>query len=171
MEFSFLASLCIPTLCHPLSWGEFHLNWSDTSLLTRKLIFRRFADVSLDVYLKTIYLPLSTIHILRLNQLDGAVLYSFIFISSLVLLIHLTTRRFVNLLNVIVVAQFAVAFYYSLNMNADNDNYWLEYFLALFIINHFSLPKLSQIFSIPFSTLSSMSLVFLNLFLINAFSF
>lgn len=133
--------------------------------------FRRFADQSIDIFLKTLYLPMVTTELLLMSQTGDTFLYVYIFIYLLILIPHMTTSVRDCLTNLLVLLHFCLALLLSFSSKLDHDDkYWLWHFLCLFVLNHFFLPQISRKFSIPLTDLSSLSLLFLNIFLINSFA-
>lgn len=129
--------------------------------------FSLYADKSLQIFLKNIYLPLVTGQILTNRQTDESMTLTY-FAASL--LLSIVSNILHKTLNYVVIAQLSVAFYFCLNDQFPDESYWLLNFLVLFLINHFALPKLAARYSVPNVDLSAISLVFLNIFLINSFS-
>lgn len=133
--------------------------------------FRRYADQSIDIFLKTLYLPMATTELLLMGQTGDTFLYVYIFIYLLILIPHVTTTVRDCLTNLLVLLHFCLALLLSFSSKLDHDDkYWLWHFLCLFVLNHFCLPQISRKFSIPLTDLSSLSLLFLNIFLINSFA-
>lgn len=128
---------------------------------------RNVADKSIALFLKTLYLPLIVCEILNVH--DTAALFVCA-VSAVVFVIHLTNNIRDKVFNVIVAAQTAVALLASTLLSNKNDNYWLLHLIVLFLLNYLLLPPISRRFSIPNVELSIISLIFLNLFLINSFS-
>lgn len=115
-------------------------------------------------------MPIATCHLLKQDsQFKDIWLYTYIIFSLIVLIAAIVNSKS-NILDFSAVAQFSVAIFLYSNGTEENDNFWLLFLLLLFLFNHFVLPYLSRQFSIPQVDLSSMNLVFLNTFLINAFS-
>lgn len=133
------------------------------------LIFRKFSDRSMEIFLTSIYLPIVSCHLLKQGgQFNDIFLYLYIIISLIIVIVAIIDSKS-KILNFSAVAQFSVAIFLYSN-RSENDNFWLLFLLVLFILNHFGLTSVSRMFSIPQVELSSMNLVFLNTFLINAFS-
>lgn len=131
---------------------------------------RNIADKSIDIFLKTAYLPLATCEILLLVRVDDFVLAVYITISLLIFVIHATINIGDKLLDVAVVVECAVVFAVLYHGSRLHDNYWLLHLIFLFLLNHLLLPRISKRFSVPQIELSIVSLNFLNFFLINSFS-
>lgn len=122
----------------------------------------------MDIFLKSLYLPLVTCHMFKANNLNDSTLYVYISISFIIFIIQNAVTVNEIILNFIIVTQFSLLVFLCLKVDY-HQNYWLIFFLLLYLINHFTLPNVSQKFCIPHIDLLSLSLVFLNTFLINAF--
>lgn len=124
----------------------------------------------MEIFLKSLYLPLITCHMFKVNHLPNELLFVYAIISLIIFMIHVIKNLNPNVLNLIIIVQFSLLVFLSLNLENIRENFWLIFFLALYLTNHFGLPCISERFCIPRIDLLSMSLVFLNTFLINAFS-
>lgn len=124
----------------------------------------------MDIFLKSLYLPLVNCHMLKSTHLQEKLLYLYASISIIILIIHVIKDISQRILNFIVIAHFSLLVFLSVTMENGHENYWLLFFLVLYFTNHFTLPNVSEKFCIPQRDLLSLSLVFLNTFLINAFS-
>lgn len=107
---------------------------------------------------------------LKVNHVQNAMIYTYIAISFIILMIHVITNITENALNLIIVAQFFLLVFLTSMVENFFENYWFLSFLVLYLSNYFTLPYVSDRYCIPQIDLASMSLVFLNTFLINAFS-
>lgn len=107
---------------------------------------------------------------MTLNGLNEVYLYAYMTISLIICLIYSTRGFHPKLLNFIVILYFVISFYLGMGFRHEEDNYWLLYFNFLYLINYFALPQVYRRFSIPKVDLQIISLIFMNIFLINSFT-
>lgn len=101
------------------------------------------------------------------NKIETSLLYAFMAVTCTVLLANVTKNLYETLLDGVVCLHACILIF--LTLGYDKENYWLMHLILLFLINNFALPKISRKFLVPKIDLDCVSLVFLNIFLINAF--
>lgn len=105
---------------------------------------------------------------MKRNDSDAIFSIVYILISLTIFAAHIIKDFPDNIvLHVIVSAQTMLLT--VLFLQFEKENYWLIYFIFLFILNHFSLPQIHKKFYVPKIDLSIISLIFLNIFLVNSF--
>lgn len=127
--------------------------------------FSSYADKSLQLLLDAVYMPLVISHLLMAYDENVALIY---LAGSLV--VSLISINFKKASIFLVTIQSSIALYFYKYHSPQDENLWLMNLFVIYLVNYFSLPKISSRFGVPKVVLSTISLVFLNIFLINSFS-
>lgn len=113
-------------------------------------------------------MPLLIIFVMYKNKIDAGFIHAFMAITIMtILLTNMTKNLNEKFLDGIICLHASLLLFF--NLKHDSNNYWLMHLILLFLINNFVFPKISRTFSVPKTDLHTVSLVFLNIFLINAF--
>jgi len=157
--------------CNLIFVGSFLMSLVAIVMFSNPLIpksKRIWYEKSLQIYLKSLFLPISNINILKSNQINDVWVHTYIAICFAVFIQHLIfVIKNINdhILNYIVVIQSAVLLSLQLALKNEQENYWLLHMNLLFLLNHFMIPEISRKFSaVPSIDLSIISLVFLTIF-------
>ena len=131
--------------------------------------FREYAKTVTKFFLHQCYLPILIVFMTRHHSFyDG---FEFIFLSCIVgtAAIFLLMKQEIhqNLVNSVICMNSSFLIY--LTMTYEKKNYWLMHLVLLFFMNTFILSRLCKKFSLPEIDLLTVSLSFVNIFLINAF--
>jgi hypothetical protein len=129
---------------------------------------KKLHQFSLDLLIKSLYLPLFIAgYLLKNNRLNETFVAVYVTISALILIWHITKSIRQNVVNFIVCCQCLLLL--CLAVRYDPENYWLLHLIALYLLNHFLLPKIARRYTIiPLIDLLTVELLFLNIFLINS---
>lgn len=130
-------------------------------------LFRKFTQKFMETFLKLIYVPLLIVFVMYKNKVDAGFIHAYMVVTCTILLGNLTKNLYKSFLDGVICVNASILLCFVLRY--DQKNYWLIQLVLLFLINNFMLPKISQKFTIPKIDLNIVSLVFLNIFLINAF--
>lgn len=126
-------------------YGNFNFNF----------IFSIFFDKS-NTFLSHIYMPLIIVQLLVIHHIN-------IILIAIFLISFLAIYRW-RLISII--TQTLLLIYLSLNH--DNENFWLISLAFLIALNHYLVPALASHYFVPKQELLMVTLIFQNVFLVNA---
>lgn len=129
-------------------------------------IFRLLLDKS-NALINCVYVPLINLQLLTLYESNSSLVTSIVITTLLTAFLCLTDNCWRLFLDAFIVAQSMLLAY--LSITHDEDNYWLITLPFLAALNFFTLPLLASHYCVPKQELLSVSLIFQNLFLMNAF--
>lgn len=139
-----------------------------TILCTKQLFHpcRFMFERLVDAFLKTVFIPLVNLQ-LMLSKFDSIYLGAYASVSFAIFLVKASKRINENITSIAVVLQSSLLL--VLCLQYEDENYWLLHLTILSFINHFAMKRISRKFdSVPQIDLSMISLMFLNIFLINS---
>lgn len=149
----------IRNLCKKFKWKLSH--------------YRMLHDhVIIDSYIQCFFLPLLNMQLMIAEEIIVAhsyLYYGYIFLSLIIAAIYLAGKIRSQKTIFVSIAHSSLLLYLCLEYHPEN--FWLMYFILLFLINQFAIPRIRKKYdTIPRIELNLISLIFLNIFLINSIS-
>lgn len=129
-------------------------------------IFRLLLDKS-NALINCVYIPLINVQLLITYESNYSLITSIVITTLLTALFCLIDKYWRLFLDAFIVAQSMLLIY--LSITHDDDNYWLITLPFLAALNYFTIPALASHYYVPKQELLSVSLIFQNVFLMNAF--
>lgn len=166
-------------------WPISSSDWSFTRIQSRRINLCELTYVQLDLQiwfllnffskflttsttlLACLYLPLLNVQLLLLFNPNSNLIIALVVTSLLAAISKLSDKCWKLLLDAFTVAQSMLLLYLSISY--DDENFWLISMPILIALNYFTIPQLASHYSVPKQELLSISLIFQNIFLTNAF--
>lgn len=131
------------------------------------IFFRKLTHKFTEIFLKLVYVPLLIIFVMYKSNIDVGFINAFIALTMTILLGNMTNKFYKSAIDGVICLNASLLLY--LTFEYEFKNYWLMHLILLFLVNHFALPYVSRKFTVPQIDLLIVSLVFLNIFVVNAF--